>query len=241
MTPWLRIRRNRAPFYHWTPSLVVKTILDRASRDTALDYDQAYSIGRKAAQKYSGNWSHTLQAALPWQSAHWSDKGCRMRRGDWNAGWVLRIEARARRLDRIAEEVNSMLADSTKEALLEGRPYSCTNSKSVINYSYHDRVNHFRGRELFLWSEIGDRCEIFDFSRLQACKSCEKVGSSKKVRYYSAYSADKGIWHGHLCVSCWNRIKPIWKAEKEYLDTKKLINKLDKERLIWQRSQTQVS
>lgn len=235
MAAWLRIRRNRPPFYRWTPSLVVTTILERASRDKALDYDQAYRIGRKAAEKYSGNWRHTLQAALPWQAADWSDKGCRMRRGDWNAGWVFEQERQKREQERRAEFLVATTNEALDECKRTERPYSLLGGgKTFWQRSYLYRLEMFSQSELFFSYEVDEREEGEDFVRVNSCESCRDIGGPKKVRYY-------GWKKGLLCIPCWNRSKPIWKAEKEYLETKKLINKLDKERLIWQRSQTQAS
>lgn len=231
MATWLQARMTKKPFIIWSPKEVVCQILSRASRDQSLDYEQAFSIGRKAAEKYSGNWEHTLRTALPYQAAQWSQKGCRMNKGDWGEGWILEQEYQKRVQEQQAKLLLLLTDAALDECKRSERPYSSVGGlKTFWQYSYFERLDALSSWELFFSSEVDDREEEVDFSRVSYCSSCAKVGGPKKIRYY-------GWGKGFLCLPCWNRSKPIWKAEQEYREIKTLINKLDRGRLEWQRSQ----
>jgi hypothetical protein len=83
-----------------------------------------------------------------------------------------------------------------------------------------------------------------EYSKIEECEVCKKLGSTKKIcdrpdvygwdlpkrekteawtnggKYIERYS--KTI----LCVSCWNKAKPIIKKENDYNEIRKLLNKL---------------
>jgi len=82
---------------------------------------------------------------------------------------------------------------------------------------------------------------------LRTCDLCGKISTPKKIQYRS----NEAYWNWHnkkdygakrmgtLCMSCWNKVRPLVKQEETYEKTRLLINKLNRERLICQKLQTQ--
>lgn len=84
------------------------------------------------------------------------------------------------------------------------------------------------------------------------CGVCNKKGSNSNINTkWGLYGWNKdnrysGCHHeaikkSTLCVSCWNKLKAIQKKEEEAREIKRLSNKLNRERLKWLKSQTQVN
>jgi len=84
---------------------------------------------------------------------------------------------------------------------------------------------------------------------LNTCGGCGKKSTPKKIHYRS----DVAGWNKEnsrdylaecksvLCMSCWNKIKPIVSKQEDIEENKKLLNKLNKERLKWLKSQQQAN
>lgn len=101
---------------------------------------------------------------------------------------------------------------------------------------------------------------------LLTCDLCGVVGVPKKIQYRSScygwhrrtkqdYKKEHGNLKGYflstykegeggkntLCMGCWNKVRVIVKAQDEAEEIDKLKNKLNRERLKWLKSQTQVN
>mgnify|MGYP000875619341 FL=1 len=84
---------------------------------------------------------------------------------------------------------------------------------------------------------------------LNECGVCGVIGSFKLINFKSnlyGWSEDSFLDGCHyektlkanMCISCWNKLKPIQKKEIEVREIKSLTNKLNRERLKWLKSQT---
>lgn len=89
---------------------------------------------------------------------------------------------------------------------------------------YADCERHSRIRSILKNGKFGKRIVELCYSKLQFCDFCKKHGGPKKIQY-------RPHEHRTLCMSCWNKLRPIQKALNETEATKSLIRKLDKERL----------
>lgn len=101
---------------------------------------------------------------------------------------------------------------------------------------------------------------------LRTCDLCGVMGTPKKIQYRSLcydwhlrskqdYKKEYGNLKGYflstyrkgeggkntLCMGCWNKVRVIVKAQNEAEDIDRLKNKLNRERLKWLKSQTQVN
>ena len=101
------------------------------------------------------------------------------------------------------------------------------------------------------------------FSKLNLCDLCGKHGTARRVRYrddvydwnlmhdYPIYARKgdprlaeyfgQGGGKNILCTSCWNKVKPLHKREKEAEELRGLIKTFQKEIKSWQKSQQQAS
>ena len=70
---------------------------------------------------------------------------------------------------------------------------------------------------------------------LKTCDCCGKVSTPKKIQYHYCMGFDD------LCMSCWNKLKPLAKLNNEAREIKRLTNKLNRERLKCQKLQAQAS
>ena len=100
------------------------------------------------------------------------------------------------------------------------------------------------------------RAEFYQYpsTTLKMCEVCGFSSTPKKVHYRSmiyGWNVDKtinGTWLDYsqeskttLCMKCWNKIRPIVKAEEEANKNQLLINKLNREMGKWQKSQQQAN
>lgn len=58
------------------------------------------------------------------------------------------------------------------------------------------------------------------YTPLYICEICKKMSTPKHVNYKYRLGYD------YLCMSCWNKLRPIEKKQEEVKEVKKLINKL---------------
>ena len=68
---------------------------------------------------------------------------------------------------------------------------------------------------------------------LRECEVCGKRSTPKKVQYRYTLGFD------YLCMGCWNKLRPLEARINEHREVNTLINKLNRERLKWLKSQTQ--
>lgn len=75
------------------------------------------------------------------------------------------------------------------------------------------------------------------FTPLFTCETCKVAGSPRKVcdrsdvwGWYGEYDPDLGKLTT-LCVSCWNKVKPIRRMENKLKVFEKLLRQVDKTRL----------
>ena len=230
MSAWIRIQHEKNPLREWAPSDIVRDILERASKYKALDYEQARSIAIKACHKYSGNWSHTLKAVLDWQCEKYSAIGCRMKAGRWDMTKFFEQEERERQ-EAKRKELFLDVERATFDAKINETPYSSLGKwdKTFWQTSYEEKLVG-TDKDCFLSSELE---EDAPYTRVDYCKSCKTVGGPKKGVHYGGRES--------VCKSCAEKLKPIWAAEDELKELKRLTNKLNKERLTWQRSLKQAS
>ena len=96
--------------------------------------------------------------------------------------------------------------------------------------------------------KIGKRIDIIYcwYTPLRTCDLCKKVSTPRNISWRS----DCFYWNRNgrndyppdqstLCVSCWNKVKPLVKMQAELKGIKKLNAKVYREVLKWQKSQTQ--
>ena len=88
----------------------------------------------------------------------------------------------------------------------------------------------------------------YESSELQECELCNRKSTKKRIH-------DRGTVYGwdqdsddpwkpsktRLCMSCWNKVQPIKKAQNEAQEIKYLKNKLYREALKWQKLTTQAN
>jgi hypothetical protein len=96
--------------------------------------------------------------------------------------------------------------------------------------------------------KFGKRFDCVWYTPLRNCELCEVLGTRKKVHWRTGvYGWDTNLndkpesenaRKAVLCMGCWNKVKPIAKAKKEALEIRYLTNKLYKEVLKCQKSQT---
>lgn len=81
------------------------------------------------------------------------------------------------------------------------------------------------------------------YTELQTCQLCGFMSTPKKVwqrddvRYWDT-ETDREHSKVMLCTGCWNKVKPIAKAQREAREINYLMNKLYKGTLEWQKLQT---
>lgn len=89
----------------------------------------------------------------------------------------------------------------------------------------------------FLESVLGD------YSKVINCDLCGRVGSKKKVYSrldvtgWDTEKKDNYLSKDCLCISCWNKVKPLAKSKKQCEETARLSRKLLKEIRKCQKSQ----
>jgi len=87
------------------------------------------------------------------------------------------------------------------------------------------------------------------YTPLNQCDLCGMWSTPKKIHYRGdvyGWDWDKGSEYltpskDVLCMGCWNKVKVISKRKREAKELKKLTNKLYREALRWQKSQTQAN
>ena len=88
------------------------------------------------------------------------------------------------------------------------------------------------------------------FTELRTCDLCGKTSTPKKVQYRSLcirWNVDdkkhdfETRGKDTLCMGCWNKVRIVVKRQNEVETNRRLINKLNRERLKWQKSQTQAN
>jgi len=89
----------------------------------------------------------------------------------------------------------------------------------------------------------------YPVTKLETCELCGRMSTPFKVRHrHDIYGWDFTIKQGIngpskycLCVSCWNKVKPVFKKKEEVREVKRLIRHLNKERVKCQKSKPQRS
>lgn len=225
---WLGIvfKKNKAHlfFNKTSPSEIVQHILARATKYKALTFEQARGIAEKACEKYSESPSRTLTAVCPWEY-----RKLTMFRGKWD---MTEIYKRMK-----AEHIAQLSERAIAECVEDETPYCIWPKRGSYDRTFWEKsIFELIDEQVFLRRELPeDVCgqEFKDEKGLKrltpigCCYSCKRLGGKKKVRFYGW---KKTSWNfGYYCISCWNKLRPIWKVENEWTGIKSLANKLERE------------
>lgn len=100
----------------------------------------------------------------------------------------------------------------------------------VVKYDFEDGIGYrLKGLGHVYWMNN-------PVTKLNTCDLCGKTSTPKKVNYRN----DVYRWNGQgkddyspskslLCMSCWNKVKPLVKREEEADEMKRFINHMKKE------------
>ena len=94
--------------------------------------------------------------------------------------------------------------------------------------------------------------QYFEYPKtiLRECELCGKRSTPKKIQHRDVAGWDLAVYiycnhkkwkpsKDMLCMSCRNKVKPIYDARDDAIENKILINKLKREIMKWRKSQTQ--
>lgn len=115
------------------------------------------------------------------------------------------------------------------------KEYSRYVKDACVEYAGH--VSLYRILKSGKVSKSCDYLGGYPYTPLRVCELCSLLSTPKRIQYrWDCFSWDmsKKEWFksnkdGVLCMSCWNKLKPVMKREREVDLNRYLINKINRE------------